>query len=170
MIESKVNAFNAKLMPPSGVHEVGRYLNAASRALRVKSDSELSRLIGVAPSTLASWKARGSIPSEHSDWFRANLIGKIARTHDALPECSMTARSAVVELFAQTGGNPLGVERLTLTVGASMLAPLLAIAQFFAELDGADPRLLKSETVYAIVDLLVGCIPLLRQLLNPEIL
>lgn len=169
MIEAKVNAFDARMAPPVGVEEVARFLAAVGRGLRVRSDSELARSIGVAPSTVASWKARGSIPEDHAAWFKANLIPKLVHGHDDLPACGLVARSAVIELLARTHGNPLGVQRLTLTVGASMLAPLLALAEMLAELEGGDRRTFRSELVYRVVELMEGAMPAMRQTLSQDI-
>lgn len=110
------------------------------------------------------------MPEEHAAWFKNNLVSKIiARNHD-FPLAGLTARAAVMELMIRTGGNPLQIERLLMTVNAAMLAPLLAIAQLLVELDGIDPQYLRSTDVERVADLLEGARPAFRRSLSSEVL
>lgn len=166
----KVNAFDAHMEPPTGGAAVCDYLAAVCRALNLRSDSALARMMGVAPSTLGSWKTRGAVPEEHAAWFRNNLISKIVARNDDLPMAGLTARAAVMELMMRTGGNPLDVARLRITVNATMLAPLLAVAQFLVECEGVDPQILRSTDVEQVADLLEGARAALRRSLSSEVL
>lgn len=153
MDEAKVNAFIASLVPPTGTAELATYVRAAVRALGGRSDAALARTMGVAPSTLASWKSRGVVPQEYVTWFTSTLADKVADYNVDLPQVGITARAAVVELIVRTGSNPLRGEQSPPKV-ARILGGLLALGEFVATRSSVDLRAAESTSVSKLADIL----------------
>ena len=74
MIEGNVNA---SLAPPEGTDELRDYLDAVKRALDVRSDADLARILEVPPATFASWKSRGAVPTAYARWFEEELPSRL---------------------------------------------------------------------------------------------
>lgn len=156
MDERKVNAFIATLVPPRGKEAVAQFIDAAVRALGGRSDSALARTMGVAPSTLASWKARGAIPDEQVTWFTSTLGAKIVAYRQDLSNASLLATAAVVRLLGRTSGDPLRIGSAHLGPTARSLGPMLAIADFIVAVEGFDPSDTSELTVDRVADTLEG--------------
>ncbi len=96
-------------------------------------------------------------------WFAENLIPKIARTWDDLPQVGRTARAAVVELTVRRAGNPLGASQFPILVTSQSLGGLFAFAELLTNLRGISPHVLNSDDVAAIADLMAEGMDQFRQ-------
>lgn len=162
MNETKVNAFIASVAPPRGKDALSSYIEAVVRALGGRNDSALARTMGVAPSTLASWKSRGAIPEEWAPWFTTALVEKVAAYRRDLAPASLAATAAVVELLMRTDGDPLAMGDDSRATTARMLGPFFVIADFVIAVRGVDRSDTSRNTTAQTAEILEGAAIYLR--------
>jgi len=126
ILEEGISALVDAVSPQIYVQSVGKYLSAVARALKLKNDASLCKVMGVHASTFASWKARGDIPERHRVWLRENLLWKVLAANDDLPECGLTARATLIEVIARAA------EKHQIRPDPRMMGPLLALAQLLS--------------------------------------
>lgn len=157
MKSAKVNAFIALMHPPLG-EGLKTYLSAAVRALGGRADADLGRTMGVPPSTIASWKRRGSIPEGHYTWFTTTLAEKIVEYKSKAYADDDVALAAAINLLARTNNNPWNLDADTAALASPyILRESTPLAGFLHEAhpghwEGMSPK----ETIDGLTDLLEG--------------
>lgn len=166
MNEMKVNAFIAALTPPAGTAELTAYVRGAVKALGGRSDADLARTMGIAPSTLASWKSRGAVPQEYVIWFTSTLADKIISYNADLPQVGLTARAVVLQFVERTVTSPRSA-LVPIYNLARILGGLLALAEFLASRSGGDLNATDVKTVLFLADTLEGAWGRIARLAGP---
>ena len=153
------------ILPPEG-EGLGRYLDAVTSAVGLRTDADLARLIGVQPSIIASWRRRQTVTRSGAAWLEDNLIKVIAERKT----CHFTMDSeemAVMEVLRRTNVDPLNLGPDNL-MAAEAVPPLVSIARIILnghlahELDKDENREIR------LADLLMEALPSLRKRLAPK--
>lgn len=158
----KINAVIALLAPPGGATALERYFAALLKALGVRSDAELAKLVGVPAATLASWKRRGAVPQDQERWFTSEMIRMVFNAwRTALPpRPSDYARASAIEVLKRAGGDPLELRDPSNVLTAWALGGLLALGDFRIAVDPDRSWLAQpDDAIVAIVaNFLIDCI------------
>lgn len=153
MNATKVNSMIALLRPPVG-EALPRWLDAAVKALKLRSDAELARDLGIPPATLASWKRRGSVSQEVETWFEREFVRRVlSQWHGQFPTTGDLPVMCVLELYRRTACNPWRAED-GLYVSANATGGLIALANFLLAVDGQTISGTDNEATSRIADIL----------------
>ena len=162
-------SLTSALSPPIG-DELGPYLEAVSKEMGLRGDSDLARLMEVPASSVANWKRRRQVPAGISEWFPREILANAARKDRVMIKSGTIALQALVELLNRKDGDLLDYgEPLALHMTGQAVPALYSIAQVLMRgplgpyIQGADDHVATN----LLADALAEAMPALRRLIRP---